>query len=66
MDGSIGGWLDYLRLKPVQPPIWVGALAELGNIFYLPVSALLCGLRLSSDNKKSTTGAYHQIIVLIL
>ena len=29
----MGGWMDYLRLKPAEPPIWVGAWSELGNIF---------------------------------
>ena len=29
--GWLGGWLDYLRLQPAQPPIWVGAWAELGK-----------------------------------
>ena len=34
MVGGVGwmsGSLDYLRLKPAQPPIGVGAWAELGN-----------------------------------
>ena len=30
-DGWMNGWLDYLRLKPAQPPIWVEAWAELGK-----------------------------------
>ena len=30
--GWVGGWLDYLIIKPAQPPIGVGAWAELGNI----------------------------------
>ena len=29
---EVSGWLDYLRLKPAHPPIWVGAWTELGNI----------------------------------
>ena len=27
----MGEWLDYLRLKPTQPPTCVGAWVELGN-----------------------------------
>ena len=35
VDGWVGGWmsgwLDYLRLKPAQPPISVEAWTELGK-----------------------------------
>ena len=33
MDGWVGGWVD-LGLKLTQPPIGVGAWAELGNSFH--------------------------------